>query len=329
MAILLAEDFEAIVLEGIPHHESVWLEIKLPKTSLVLGTVYRSPGAPSSYLENLQQYLDGFATRNCRLVIAGDFNLPGINWTTFSTKSREAIDCQLLLDMAFSHDLTQVVNDSTRENSILDLVFIDGRIDTYNVAIEHGLSDHKLVSVEISIAGALPRKKESFRHVRNFNKADDTSIIDYLSFSLDAFNEESDVNKMWIRFKEIVTLCINKFVPLQKKKENKQNPWMNRKIIHLKRAINRQRQKVNKDQSKIRKLSRRLRAELNESKTKYYEEILPAFMKSSPHRFWRHLSQKEDHSKRVHSLVVNGELVTDCSSIAYLHNRFCRVSYTG
>lgn len=245
VAIILQENIECVRLNGIPNHESAWCQIKLGTALVVIGAIYRSPNASIEYLEALQNYLEQQKAWNQRLIIAGDFNLPGVDWNTINIESRERADCELLLDIAFANDLTQVVQESTPKTgtvqSILDLVFLDGRFENYQVAVQDGISDHQLVFVQIKTNVPAATVKECIVHVPNFAKADDTSIIDYLSFNLDSLSSDDDVNELWARFKTIILHCVNSFVPLRKKRRNKRNPWITREIVRLKRKIGRQR----------------------------------------------------------------------------------------
>lgn len=223
VAVVIKADIDCVQMPGIPTHESVWCQIKLDNTMIILGAVYRPPNSPISYLEDIQLYLEGLRIRSSRIIISGDFNLPGIDWSELSAQSREKTQCELLLEIAFSHDLQQVVQGCTRivgkTGSILDLVFLDGRFEEYDVSIEAGLSDHKLVYLEIKQTTVCPRADSTSTHVLCFDRADDTSIIDHLSLCLDSFSQTNDVNAMWDEFKGVLFHCINRFVPMKRRKK--------------------------------------------------------------------------------------------------------------
>lgn len=119
------------------------------------------------------------------------------------------------------------------------------------------------------------------------------------------------------KIQTIILHCVNSFVPLRKKRKNRRNPWITREIVRLKRKIGRQRKVKNRE--KISNLSSQLRTKLRQEKQKYYEETLTNFMVSSPQKFWRHLSQT---AQSQYSIVVDDEIITDCSKIASYHNKF-------
>lgn len=228
VAIIVKEDVECIRLQGIQNHESVWCNVMIDNALVLLGAIYRAPNKPASYLQNIKSYLDEQKPRNGRIILSGDFNLPGIDWESFIIGSQERAECDSLIDIAFSHDLSQIVQESTRTagaaESILDLVFLGGCFDNYEIAIDKGISDHKLVFVQIKHDTVRTKIEELAVYVPNFSKADDTSIIDYLSCSFDHFSAEADVKVMWAKFKAIIFHCIDSFIPVTKRKTNKRNP---------------------------------------------------------------------------------------------------------
>lgn len=89
--------------------------------------MYRPPNAPLAFLEELYDFLQKHITDSTKVIVAGDFNLPGIQWNTLSPGVTEKRDCELLLDMVFNFNLKQVVSEITRagqhSGSILDLIF--------------------------------------------------------------------------------------------------------------------------------------------------------------------------------------------------------------
>lgn len=148
--------------------------------------------------------------------------MPGVDWNSLTIESRERADCEVLLDIAFANDLTQLVQEGTRETgtaqSILDIEFLDGRFEDYQVAVENGISDHQLVFVQIKADVPASNVKECIAHVPNFDKADDTSIIDYLSFHLDSLSPDDDVNSFVDKIQNHY-LSLWKFIRTIKKKE--------------------------------------------------------------------------------------------------------------
>lgn len=90
---------------------------------------YIGPKCPSNILKSIQDYLCCNVPASARLIIAGDFNLPGIQWHSLESGSFDVTNCDTLLDIAFNQNLTQVVKEITRSGptreTLLDLVFVN------------------------------------------------------------------------------------------------------------------------------------------------------------------------------------------------------------
>ena len=87
------------------------------------------------------------STKDKQIIIAGDFNCPNINWNTL-TVERGAPDRELqhaLIDFATEHNLTQVHQQPTRDDNILDLVFISNPSLVKISTSIPGISDHTMV----------------------------------------------------------------------------------------------------------------------------------------------------------------------------------------
>ena len=136
--------------------ESIWCRIFLTnKDCLLFGVVYRSPNNNIDNSNNLFSLLtQATNTGVSHLLIAGDFNMPHINWNTLSTTSNCGCDGAFLslLDALF---ITQHVTFPTRYRndqtpSVLDLILsTDQREVTDLTSLPPlGKSDHVVISFE-------------------------------------------------------------------------------------------------------------------------------------------------------------------------------------
>lgn len=163
--------------------------------ALVIGVVYRPPNACPSFLEVLTDFVYKIKQKHPLFLMAGDFNLPSVDWESFSSNSTNCPSTSILIDIAFNNNLLQIVNGPTRItascNSTLDLAFIADMIAArnYECNVVEGISDHQMVVVEISTSGTKQstRKQNNPTLIFNFSKAEDESIIDALELSLDMF----------------------------------------------------------------------------------------------------------------------------------------------
>ena len=132
---------------------------------IILFAVYRPPSANPDFLYKLYDHVSLF--QNNKLIIAGDFNLPDLDWVDLPTN--RSLSSDIILDMMLCCDLSQLVKSFTREEgcsgSILDLVFVSNVLPDFNVDIKEGISDHKLVAFSCSVFHEFHYKKDRFAFV--------------------------------------------------------------------------------------------------------------------------------------------------------------------
>lgn len=149
VAIVYDESLVLSRLEDIEGIECVWASVTLRKNNVIIGAVYRPPQTDLDFFFNLNEYLCRHCLSNRNLIVAGDFNVPDIDWTSpvpiFLAPSAEP-----LVDIVVFHNLTQLVKEPTRESggsaSTLDLVLISDRLASHSThtTLLPGISDHKV-----------------------------------------------------------------------------------------------------------------------------------------------------------------------------------------
>lgn len=151
MAVILKDCIRATLLSHVPDLECLCLNVTLGGQNFVLYAVYRAPDSTSDYLTKLHPHMLQFNDR--KLILAGDFNLPGIDWEKLEAGS-DSVNISCMFDIMIDHNLAQVVVDPTRvtesTSSLLDLVFLHRSIVQYDVSVIAGISDHSLVSVPLA-----------------------------------------------------------------------------------------------------------------------------------------------------------------------------------
>lgn len=316
---------------GIINHESTWCTVQFNDTSLLIGAIYRCPGAPDEYLSQVHDYLQSMTNSRTKIILTGDFNLPDINWDELTVGTKEKQSSEQLLDILFSFALLQIVKEPTRvqgnTSSVLDLALVSGSLST-NISIDDGISDHKILvlTVRSSDMGTSNRIKPSRIEIRDYNRAADESVIDYLEEELDNFSMEScgSVNELWLKLKEAVMHCERSFIPMKSKRIRNMSPWITRPIIHLKRKLKRMRNKRNTSKD-IPELSRALKLEVRTARKNFFSNTLVNFMKNQPQKFWRYLSKPED---RAGKLEIGGSMVTNGRIIANTFNNYFQSVFT-
>lgn len=207
-------------------HESIWCKLKFFGKTILLGGVYRPRNAPKEYLDSLYDYLLQNKNSHSNILITGDFNLPGINWCSLSHDGKDFKNAESLLLTALTFSLTQLVSDATRVSSsaVLDLVFASSSLPDCSVSVKDGISDNQLLVLECRISGLRSYVKPSDTFVRDYTHADDDGVIGCMESLFSSFNDTNDVNVLWSKFKDMVILCASTYVPLKKKRINREYP---------------------------------------------------------------------------------------------------------
>lgn len=111
VTIIFKKDIEMVELKSSCDTEIIWCETTLRGA---FGAVCRPPNAPIEFPESMQNFQSNNVLRNTHLIIAGYFNLPDIQWNKLGRGNTSSKHCQVLLDIAFSNDLTQAATEGTR-----------------------------------------------------------------------------------------------------------------------------------------------------------------------------------------------------------------------
>ena len=172
------------------------------------------------------------------MIIAGDFNLPDVNWDTQTYnpnpqygKTVNTTATNVMNDLS----LTQLVSEPTRGNNILDVIFSSAPDLMDNVTVGPGISDHCAVFAEAVLK--VKRTKNPTRKVFLYNKADPAVLKSEIasfkdSFLEDASNRSADEN--WNRFRDGLMNIVRKVVPQKKVTSRQDLPWLDH---HLRKKI--------------------------------------------------------------------------------------------
>lgn len=318
VAVLVKQNLSATLLCQADSIETISLKISYYEHSFLLFAVYRAPGSPPQFLCDLREHVSSFVHK--KLFLVGDFNLPGVNWEHCSSSGEFSTHVNYMREIILCHNLHQVVNLPTRvhgsSSSMLDLVFVSKTIENFSVSIEHGMSDHRMVYYSCHLKKCTAKKAKTVQ-VKDFTRARDESVLDYLDLHLSNFHG-SNVVELWDKFKKICTYCIENFVPTKTKKTGNENPWITREVIHLKRKIKRLRRR-NASPTTVQNLQATLSSSIGHAKRHYFNNTLPHFIRTAPEKFWKFLSKK---NKAVDQIIKDGIPVVEKQSIAEHFNAF-------
>jgi len=255
------------VFIGFKHHlhvleeTSLFMQNEMLWAKLVVGpshdcyyfcSFYRPPDANIDPIIDLQHSLIKLQqnqTDNSIIVLTGDFNLPSIKWNDGCGMIDPAPQYgyalnELLIDIVNDNSLEQLIEEPTRENHILDLLFCSDPSSTTNIQIVPGISDHDAICFQIKLSNQLPPQEEPRYPVYLYHKA---NIIG-LKQDMDNFQQQfltSDpysncLEENWLNFKTAVTQSINQNIPQRTSNSQKNLPW----LTHSIRTKMRQRKKL-------------------------------------------------------------------------------------
>lgn len=222
-----------------------------------------------------------------------------------------------------THDLVQIVKQPTRIQdspcSIFDFAFINRDFTEHTVIVEGGLSDQFLVYMSISLVKFADDKTSTIRYFRDYDRANDASVIAHMENCLIDFAEDHhNVCFLWNKFADMCNYCFITFVLNKRKKGHKRTPWVTRKIIHLKRKL-KWAKRSTPNPIIINGIKNDPTRGIHESKDFFFTTTLPNFMNNEPRKFWDYLSDADRHVTQV---SVDGISIADPQVIAEYFNTY-------
>ena len=93
-----------------------------------LASFYRPPNSNSETMDqfcySVNKVFQDFARNYPQVLIGGDFNLPGIDWTSYSVLSHKDVQLSTtLIDCFLENCLSEAIKYPTRDQNIPDLMF--------------------------------------------------------------------------------------------------------------------------------------------------------------------------------------------------------------
>ena len=158
------------------------------------------------------------------LILAGNFNLPDIEWQDGHGYPLTMSEINsLFLDMVNEYGLEQCIQEPTRQDHILDLVFASQPSLIESITTTPGMSDHEAVIFSINTHSVLINKKETckvfvFHKARLHNLKDDFKSFQEGFLSSDPYSQSVEDN--WNQFKEAIINTMLKNIPQRKIKSH-------------------------------------------------------------------------------------------------------------
>ena len=161
--------------------EVSWASIDFARNgTLYVSSFYRPPGAKGEVINELQGSINNIFRKHRKmpaLLLAGDFNLPDIDWENVITSNpRTHALHSHFLNFVNGCSLTQMSREPARPASgnILDLVLATVPHMVSNIQTKPGIRDHDIVLFDINMRPKLQRKP--VRTIYQYDKANKDDI---------------------------------------------------------------------------------------------------------------------------------------------------------
>ncbi|XP_072022866.1 uncharacterized protein [Amphiura filiformis] len=172
-----------------------------------------------------------------KVILTGDFNLPSIDWGTYSLDDNPQYGLavnEAMLDLVNKFNLERKVLEPTRLDNILDLILTTVPECVKDVMVIPGMSDHEAVTAECDTNIQTNKKKPRAVHI--YRKANIEGIEKELNeFSQDFFasNKSRSTSENWDHFKATLECVMTNHIPTKTISGRWNLPWMNDDLKRL------------------------------------------------------------------------------------------------
>ena len=304
-----------------------WVKIKLKnQKDLLIGGFYM-PHRNTKDMEELEKSLKIITdeNNNNNIILAGDFNCPDITWETLSLKM-DASDKEIqrtLIDITSQTGLTQIHEEPTRENNLLDLVFTTNPTLSKSSTNIPGISDHAIIVTDLDTK---PYYQKSIpRKIYKWAKADWEQVykdLEPLTSTIQKMaDDRTNINTMWNTFKQHLFSCLDKHIPSKVIKSNNRLPWFNhkiRKMLRKKQGLYNQAKK-SKKLANYRHYKKECKLQIRKAEWDYINtSILEGMEKNNSKPFWKYVKSRKQDNIGVAPLKDKGHLINNSKEKAQI-----------
>ena len=221
---------ERIIFERLPETEyeveSIWIQLKQKSGNTKLAIFYRPPDARRETTEKISQEIDQ-NTSNCnKCVIIGDFNMPHVNWNTFTGSN----EFESFYNACQDNFLVQLVQDPTRGRNVLDLILTNSESIVTDVKTGQplGTSDHNTIEFSLCLS---PLRQNLRKSIPDFRKTN----FDAIRRELEKINWEKEffslsVHQAWSTFRSILSNALQKHIKYRHKSLKSRPVWFTNSV---------------------------------------------------------------------------------------------------
>ncbi len=287
--------------------DSVFVEVKLGGNRvMLLGCIYRHHDSGEEEDAVLRDKLRSIAgnKKYSYVVLAGDFNLPGINWVDWCTSSanitREHNFIECIRDCFwYQHVTTPTRGRGTDRPSVLDLIFSDNKdiVSELNIQPPIGKSDHSVLSfkLDVDLASEKIMKPRFLYDKGNYAQmSEELGALDWVQIISDC----PDTQAICSQLNKYITDSVRKHIPQTKggkKKASAKTSLDNKALAKIKkkyklwqRYLRTRSGEIYQEYCRIRNQVRRITRKTIHN----LERDIAKEAKTNPKKFWAYVKSK-------------------------------------
>ena len=315
--------------------ELLSVEINLSPKLLVV-CLYIPPNCSYDYQHKVLTSLQLLPT-DCDVILTGDFNVPDINWSTFSANSSFSIS---ICNRLSAQNYVQMVMEPTHHRgNILDLILTNSPHRLLNINVDSSelplKSDHFLITVDI--ASKTPNAKVNHGVIEskfNYLKADLPSLFQHLSNSIGYLlpTVHAHAELVWVVLKQGILVSCKKCIPKIRLPSKPFPRWFNSTIRHQLNRIHTIRRCLRKNPtqrllSKLNSMEISLQSQIQASKDEFLSNLVVSFI-NNPKKLYSYLNNLNNSKYKPQFIIYNGNIIDNVKQKVSLFNDFFNSTFT-
>ena len=285
--------------------ESIWVEIKVNSVNYLLGLFYSPRTADVNFINNLNLNIEKANDSSKNIIIVGDLNEDLFN-----------LNYQNLKDLIIINSLKNTIEDSTRQQALLDPIIVPDDmlyLDSGTIETLPSISDHKATYIRIPFDYQC---QFSFKRLvwiyKNANIVQLKEMISSYDWSILL---EGSLNEACINFTEIFLEFVKNCIPSKTVTVRPNDkPWFDSEIRHYSRIRDRLKKKSIKtgssnDLTNYKHIRNKVNNLKKHAKEKFYNNLeisLSDFHTNDKKKFWqviRHFVKNNNSSGNIPPLI--------------------------
>jgi len=296
----------------------------------IISVVYIPPNSSDAYHEMLHNYLTSLVIEPSPIILLGDFNLPDVEWATYSGSSLRS---NQFCDLLFQLNLSQLVNEPTHnKGNILDLIITNNDDIVYNVHIYPSVyqpisTDHFVISFCVN-SQVHHSSSSDTQVVFDYSKANYPGLIDYLSCIDFSFCEQlPDIDSIWLFIKSNIVKGMDMFIPKIRFNSSQYPKWYTSNIRHQINCLRSIRKKYRSNPSihvlhRIRMAEENLQNDIQIAKASFEANLVHNFAFRNDSKIFKHVRNITKSASIPSTVFFNDNSATEDFDKATLFNKY-------